>query len=270
MLTLTCRRSVNVEVSDLSFKFNLHTGYDQQSSRAYVRNEARRVRKRLLKIKQLLADGQTPDERVTDATDALMQSVHLTLPEGGSDLGPDEFLHIMNEQIGNADAPATQWADPKRKSASRSLDPLERSASPILIFDLKGAHLDWRNSAPDPTVASRLDVRVKDLTILDQLPSSTWRTFLTEMLPESIYQPIDPDSQMLRIRLDTFKTASGSSEVELRAKLSPLRLHVDQDALDFLKVFFIFNASQEPASEQSKSAETFISESDWASEKRRR
>lgn len=256
----------------LDFRFLLYPGYDWQRSRTFVRGKAKKVRKRLLKIKQLLAEGQTPDDRVAAAADTLMQSVHLTLPESSAALDPDEFLHIMHDQLGDDDDDVLESRSSRPASASasrtRAAGQLERSSKPALTIELKAAQVELRLPISQDSLVSRLIVRAKSVNIHDHMQTSTWRTFLAELLPDNAYQPVDPDAKMLHLQLDMVKSASAGSapEARLKVKLAPLRLHVDQDALDFLKVFFTFDASEkaQEVTDAGHAQEAFIRERLWS------
>jgi len=95
---------------------------------------------------------------------------------------------------------------------------------------------------PDQPLVSRIFVTVKDLEILDFIKTSTWKKFLTDLRSDAKGNVRETDSNMVRIELCSVRPVPGhpSEEARLRAKILPLRLYVDQDALDFLKKFFSF------------------------------
>ena len=50
----------------------------------------------------------------------------------------------------------------------------------------------------------------------------------------------ESESNMVEISLDTLLTEGGEEEVALHSHVLPLKLNMDQDALEFLKRFFAF------------------------------
>jgi len=94
---------------------------------------------------------------------------------------------------------------------------------------------------------SSIDVRVGDLDIYDHVPSSTWRKFVTYMHDAG---PRPHRKPMIHLELQTVKPKLdlAATELVIRVTVSPLRLHVDQDTLDFITRFFEFKDDTGPAS----------------------
>lgn len=225
----------------------LYSGYDWASSREYVRSKASRVRRRLLKIKQLLAQGYAPAETVPDAAEDLMRSVHLPLPADLSGIQADGFLHIVHENVGwEEEASASGNKAPTLRPQSK----LARAAQPALRISIRGARGVYHAyHIPDPVTGrgSRAEVHLAHVDIMDEMPTSTWRTFMTAMAPEDPRVRRDADKAQVVLRVDGFPPTTGGEgdEFEVTAQVAPVRLHVDQDALDFLRVFFGFSAQRE-------------------------
>jgi autophagy-related protein 2 len=91
-----------------------------------------------------------------------------------------------------------------------------------------------------------VDVRVRDFEIFDHVPSSTWRKFVTCLIEPSAREMNKP---MIDLELVTVKpiTELAASELVIRVSVLPLRLHVDQDALDFITRFFEFKDDSVPS-----------------------
>ncbi|PWZ03161.1 hypothetical protein BCV70DRAFT_197398 [Testicularia cyperi] len=287
--------SVRIRISNSDFSLRLHAGYDWPSTQRAVEDEAKRVRRRLQKIKQLLAEGQTPDDSIDAAVSDLFDSVHISLPHNPAEMDPADILRAMDDELGDAASDvastvtsgatsAKAWQtlasvplDQGAKGAAGGstsgggsgagsrgkLSKLQRSAKSVIEFSFRGIAVEFDQlDASEPTnLASRIAVDVRRFEILDNVKTSTWRTFLTEMKDrESAYRR-EEESKMIKIELlnvraetshgsDDPGSAGGSAdEVRVRARLAPLRLHVDQDALDFLKKFFAFQAPGKKAAE---------------------
>lgn len=217
-----------------------------------------------MKLKQLLAKGQVPDERVSDIAGDLMRSVHIKLPESSSDFEADDFMHIMEEQLGSVEIP-TGPALSSRQSSTQSqpkTDALARSTEPAIIINLSDVGCRYAEFAEDADILSQISMSIHKARIMDMLATSTWQDFLSEMLPDNPFQPVDPDSRTLKMRLETHRSSAPGARAEkrLRLRVAPLRLHVDQDALDFLKAFFSFSGGQDADAEGGSTDQTFIRE----------
>lgn len=109
-----------------------------------------------------------------------------------------------------------------------------------MTFELKGICADLVVFPPDSgETQSSVDVRVDDLTIFDHVPTSTWKKFATYMHEAG---EKESGTSMIHLEILTVKPVPelAASEIVLKATVLPLRLHVDQDALDFLCRFFEF------------------------------
>ncbi|KAI7093200.1 hypothetical protein KC352_g39959, partial [Hortaea werneckii] len=114
-------------------------------------------------------------------------------------------------------------------------------------FELKGVCADLLVFPPDESDAiSSMDFRVRDFEIFDNVPTSTWRKFLTRLHDSPATREMA--RPMAHIELANVKTLENyaASEMVIHAVLMPLRLHVDQDALDFIVRFFNFKDEATP------------------------
>ncbi|CBQ70573.1 related to APG2-required for sporulation [Sporisorium reilianum SRZ2] len=261
--------SVRVRVSNFDLSLRLHAGYDWPSTRKAVQREAKLVRKRLQKIKQLLAEGQVPDDSVEAATSSLLDSIHISLPNVPAEMGPDEMMRAVEDELGDhSDAASTADSDGtaswqtlptvrrdrrgsrgEASAASTATDAphskLQRSPRSLIDFNFRGLEVEFDKADPSQAghVVSRIAVNARRFEIIDNIETSTWRTFLTEMQDRNAALRHDAESKMVKVEIVHVRPAPvGESEVRMRAKIAPLRLHVDQDALDFLKKFFTFKA----------------------------
>lgn len=151
---------------------------------------------------------------------------------------------------------ATVRPGSSHKSRRRRLR-LERSKNKKIAFDLAGISVDLVVYPPNTgETQNSLDVRIHDFTIYDHVPSSTWNKFVTCLIEKSKRELVKP---MIRLEVLTVKPVVdlAASELVMRATILPLRLHVDQDALDFITRFFEFKDDSAPSSD-SVSEEPFI------------
>lgn len=263
--------SLRISVRKCDIHIRLFAGYDCQSTRSALEDEARKTRRRLQKIKQILDTGQTPDDSVEEATSRLMDSVHISLPGNVQDIDAAGMLQLMDEELGDQSdtvSSASTWKqfvpghqstfhDRKEKRQKRSK--FARSKHSMIDIELKAIRLDFDAYVKGSPMRSRLAATVRQVRILDNIKTSTWQTFLTSMasqhspLPQYAYDMVKVEVQNFGKREDP--------EVRCKVKINPLRLHVDQDALDFLKKFFAFehpSRRDQPPAERSVRAQPFI------------
>ncbi|KAI8460975.1 hypothetical protein BY996DRAFT_6408983 [Phakopsora pachyrhizi] len=348
---------MEVVVEKLDIKIGLHSGYDLHSTRQTIEDARKSIRKRLRKIRQLLATGNPVEESIEDemVSKTLFKSVHLGLSSSTHGLSNAQILTAIDNELSKQaddddlrdeeektnevknsaeedkridegdelenESTTGSWQSLKSKpilkdrarvgSYQRSSE-LCRSIKPMLELellnvggrfrkffeDLKEGEEDLKvktneernrssssslrvenlNSEPDSlTICCRndkkrdtvkkvlsLELKVLTLTVIDGVPTSTWKKFLTELRPSEggILRP--RGSPMLRIKFDLVPSSSSSSssfdglrnnEALIKVKISPLRLYIDQDALDFIKKFFEFQKNQTNGDEEQEDSE---------------
>ncbi|PWN31650.1 uncharacterized protein FA14DRAFT_162592 [Meira miltonrushii] len=249
--------SLRFTVQDFDLVVRLFAGYDLVSTRTALEEEAKRVRRRLQKIQQMLDQGQVPDDSVEEAAASLFDSVHLPLPHGKAavEMEAGELMKIVDDELDDGSesaSSASTWKQfvPGRLSSSGSSTPtkrkrskMARSKDSLIDIELKGIRLDHQEFRTKGDLSSRTDVQILKVRILDNVPTSTWQTFLTSLAANTrdVRSSSNPKDMVRFEILNVLPTIEGdATEVRCKARISPLRLHVDQDALDFLKKFFTF------------------------------
>ncbi|KAL1694660.1 hypothetical protein GGG16DRAFT_46816 [Schizophyllum commune] len=253
--------TLRVRIREGDITLFLYDGYDWARTRKTIEQEVKEMRKRLAKIRQLVANGQTQETDSDDVSAVLFNSVHIGLDEDFDALEPGALIAAIDEELREDPETASQssWQSlrapgpsgkPKQKSVRVHGKRLTRAKGPSIEFRLQGVHADVDQFRPGEDMVSRTFATVRDLEILDHIKTSTWKKFLTELRSDARGNVRETDSNMVRIELRMVQPVKGNSaeEARLRAKILPLRLHVDQDALDFLKHFFSFNDSDAPES----------------------
>ncbi|KIJ69300.1 hypothetical protein HYDPIDRAFT_145192 [Hydnomerulius pinastri MD-312] len=252
----TCLR-VRIHNSDIVLF--LHDGFDWPRTRKIIEKEVKEMRKKLARIRQLVATGQTqePIEEETSAT--LFNSFHIGLEQDLDDMDPGALLAAIDDELDETAETGTQssWQSlhPASPGRTRILSArvhgrrLTRSKGPAIEIRLSGLNAEVDNYRPGETLVSRTLILVKDLEILDHIKTSTWKKFLTDMRSDSRGNVRETDSNMARVELLSVRPSPShpAEEARLRAKVLPLRLYVDQDALDFFKKFFAFKDPDSPA-----------------------
>ncbi|OBZ75363.1 Autophagy-related protein 2 [Grifola frondosa] len=270
--------TVQVRLYGFAVTLFLYDGYDWARTRRIIEEEAKDMRRKLAKIRQLVASGQTPDPSVEETNALLFNSVYIGLEHNVDELEPGALIAAIDEELNEEVETSTQssWqslapqptSPPGRTSSGRSRPRrrrLHRSKGPSIEFRLLGVDAEVDTYVPDAALVSRTLATVKDVEILDHIKSSTWKKFLTALRSDSRGNVRESDSNMVRVELRSVRPVPGhpSEEARLRAKLLPLRLHVDQDALDFLKKFFSFkDPDSAPASASEPADEIFFQQAE--------
>jgi autophagy-related protein 2 len=249
---------LKVRVRNVHVIWNLFDGYDWQSTRDVISEavkdiETRAAARRPRSSNRLSPGAEDEDESVIG--DFLFNSIYIGIP---ANRDPRELANEINRDIDDLTSDTGSYATtttittaPSRHQPSRPRQKklkLTRSKQHKMTFELKGISADMLVFPPGSgEVQSSIDVRVKDLEIFDHIPTSTWKKFATYMRDAG---EREADTSMVHIELLNVKPVADltASEMILKLTVLPLRLHVDQDALDFMSRFFEFKDESAPLS----------------------
>lgn len=193
------------------------------------------MRKRLEKIRQLLATGQTPDDSIEQTSAVLFNSVHLGLPSDGDEWDTGALIAAIDQELDDELETATQssWQSFAPRAESSQLKPRARSKRPKKLtrankasveICLEGLRADMDNFRDDEPLASRVFATVRDLEILDHMKTSTWKKFLTPMRSDSRGNVRETDSSMVRFELRSVKPVAGLRDEEARLRVRVITL----------------------------------------------
>ncbi|KAF9227681.1 hypothetical protein BS17DRAFT_774146 [Gyrodon lividus] len=237
----------------------LHDGFDWPRTRKIIEKEVKEMRKKLARIRQLVATGQTQEPIDEETSAMLFNSFHIGLEQDLDNMDPDALIAAIDDELDEVAETGTQssWQSLHPASPGRPRIPstrvhgkqLTRSKGPSIEIRLSGLNIEIENYRPGETLVSRTLILVRDLEILDHIKTSTWKKFLTDLRSDSRGNVRETDSNMARIELLSVSPSPShpAEEARLRAKILPLRLYVDQDALDFFKKFFGFKDPDSPS-----------------------
>jgi autophagy-related protein 2 len=246
---------LRIKLSTGTFIWNLFDGYDwiktQKTIAQAVEEVQIRAAKRRLNRQKLPAEE---DDGESEIGDFLFQSIWIAVPPNRDEQDlrrqinreMDDLTSETSTVTTTAESRTTNRPVPKRNK-SRALK-LDRSKRRKVSFEIHELKVDVTVLPPGRTeTQSSIDVRVGDLDIYDHVPSSTWRKFVTYMHDAG---PRPYRKPMIHLELQTVKPKLDLAAIELviRVTVSPLRLHVDQDTLDFITRFFEFKDDTRPAS----------------------
>lgn len=230
-------------MKDCEVRVHLHDGYDYMATQKAFEEEHKAFRRKLLKIRQLIATGQKPDETLEDATHALIfNSVHVGVNDRG-DMEDTEWLAAIDRELDDDvvddNATVTSWqslgrsqggtspARPvamPRPSSSKSYrvrgKKLTRSRHSRIEICLYNVEAEFDKLHPNEAeLVSRALVKVENFEILDHLKTSTWKKFLTEMKSDARGNVRETGSHMAKVELRMVKPTSGFQNEEARLKV---------------------------------------------------
>jgi autophagy-related protein 2 len=244
------RSPLRVRIRDMHIIWNLFDGYDWQRTRDTISKAVKDVETKATE-RRARASRMSPtaeDEEESVIGDFLFNSIYIGIP---ANKDPRELHREINRDIDDltsetgshattTTATGTTSGQGRPTSSREKKLRLHRSKHHKMTFELRGVCADLVVFPPNSEeTQSSVDVRVKDLEIYDHVPTSTWKKFATYMHEAG---ERESGTSMVHIELLNVKPVPelAASEIVLKATVLPLRLHVDQDALDFMSRFFEF------------------------------
>ncbi|KAI9806429.1 MAG: autophagy- protein 2 [Piccolia ochrophora] len=244
------RSPFRVRVRDVHIIWNLYDGYDWQSTRDTVSKAVRSLEEKAVERRGRSEQRNSlnnDDEQESVIGDFLFNSIYIGIPANRDprDLS-GQISRDVDELASESEsyAPSTLPTSPGRElrpcRPRRSKLRLHRSKHHKMAIELKGLSVDVVVFRPGMgETESSIDVRLRDVEIFDHVPTSTWKKFVTYMQDAG---ERESGSDMVHLEILTVRPIPdlAASEFVVKASILPLRLHVDQDALDFLTRFFEF------------------------------
>jgi len=219
----------SLRVHDCDVTLFLYDGYDWAKTRKTIENGVKEMRRRLAKIKQLIATGQTQDPSIEETSALLFNSVYVGLEQDVDGLDSGALIAAIDEEL-NDDFDTTSqssWQSLKPPSGEKARTHstrihgkrLTRSRSPSMEFRFSGMEAEVDHYRPGETFLSRTFATVKDVEILDHIKTSTWQKFLTELRTDSRGNVRETDSNMVRVELQHVRPVPGHSSEEARLRV---------------------------------------------------
>jgi autophagy-related protein 2 len=230
-------------------KVYIYDGYDWKTTRKTIKGAAKRVETKLKKRKDKVTNyGEQLDENIEEN---VFNSIYLTMP---SDQHVEDFTRSINEKVQNdkpLDGTSKRLETSPEVSKNYKNLKLRRSNYHKILFDVRSVEVDVsifssRDPRYEPTddnleteLLNMVEVRLNTICIYDNLPSSTWNKFLSYM---NILGEREIGTSMLKLSITNVRPDPHIVSCEARVEVSvlPLRLHIDQDTLEFLTRFFDF------------------------------
>jgi autophagy-related protein 2 len=258
--TVIQRSPLKVKVRDVHVIWHLFDGYDWQATRDSISKAVQDIEVKAAARKPRSSSSRLSprpeEEDESEIGDFLFNSIYIGIP---ANRDPRELSAAINRDIDDMTSETGSYATTTTVTASPTRRPsgpkirqkklrLQRGKHHKMAFELKGISADFITFPPGSgEVENSVDVRVKDLEIIDQLPTSTWKKFATYMQDAG---EREVNTNMVHIEILNVKPVAdlAASEIVLKLSVLPLRLHVDQDAIDFMTRFFEFKDDRMPPS----------------------
>lgn len=220
----------SIRVHDCDVAIFLYDGYDWARTRKTIEEEVKEMRRRLTKIRQLVANGHTQDPSVEETSTLLFNSVYIGLEQGVDEFEPGALIAAIDEELNDEVENQSQssWQSlrppstgkPRVQSTRIHGKRLTRASGPSIEFRLTGLDAEVDQYRPGGSFVSRTFATVKDLEILDHIKTSTWQKFLTELRSDSRGNIRETDSNMVRVELLTVHPVPNhpSDEARLRVR----------------------------------------------------
>ncbi|KAK4944916.1 autophagy-related protein 2 [Elasticomyces elasticus] len=252
------RSPIKVRVRDVHIIWNLFDGYDWQATRDKISQTVKDIEAKALarrpRSSSRATGGEEEDESVIG--DFLFNSIYIGVP---ANRDPRELTNAINHDIDDMVSETGSYATRTTVTAAtthRHSGPiprqkrlkLNRSKHHKMAFELEGVSADFLAfPSGSGEVESSIDIRVKKVEVFDHIPTSTWKKFATYMQDAGEREVC---TNMVHIEILNVKPVAelAASEMVVKITVLPLRLHVDQDALDFMSRFFEFKDDSATAS----------------------
>lgn len=250
------RSPLKVSVRDVHVIWNLFDGYDWIHTRNVINKAVHDLENKAFDRKAGIANGQILVDELGDEDkidDFLFNSIYIGIP---ANRDPQELARAINEGLADnmteTESVATTAVTATSNRTVRKGYPksqrlkLRRSRHHKITFELRGVNVDMIAFPPGAgETQSSIDVRVENLDVFDHIHTSTWKKFATYDQDQG---EREMGTSMVHLELLNVQPIAElkASEIVLRVTVLPLRLHVDQDALDFITRFFEFKDDSVP------------------------
>ncbi|ABN66339.2 predicted protein [Scheffersomyces stipitis CBS 6054] len=244
-------------------KIYLYDGYDWKDTRKAVRGAVKRVeaqamKERLKKLKKQ-TDKDDYDEEDEFIEETLFSSIHVGIPRDATDAN---LTDRINKRV-QSSLQETDMTPEEAQKAQINVElgknyknlKLRRSRVHKIMADFTNIEVNvsvysTRDPRKDPTdenlpyeLLNDVEVRLGTADVYDNVATSTWNKLLTYMNTSG---EGEIGKSMLKLAITNVRPSPKlvSSEAIMKVQVLPVRLHIDQDTLDFLMRFLEFKDSR--------------------------
>lgn len=236
-------------------KIYLYDGYDWKETRKSIKAAVKRVETKATKRKQEPPEARLDDSDASPIEESLFDSIYLTVPAGSE---MEQFTDSINKMVQNNrfDNNTTNKAQAnsghgknyknlklKRSMSHKVLIDLRSIEVSLTVFTSRDPRTEYTEEGAKSEITNAIDLRLDTITVYDNIPTSTWNKFLSYM---NIMGEREIGTSMLKasiVNVRPYPTIV-STEAIVKVSILPIRLHIDQDTLEFMSRFFEFNDSR--------------------------
>ncbi|ODV91986.1 hypothetical protein CANCADRAFT_30264 [Tortispora caseinolytica NRRL Y-17796] len=258
---------IRVNIHDLNLVWNLHDGYDWKATRRSIEKAVREAHMRKMRRRRSREYKQHSNSEIGSTTDSgvddidsvadgqpLFNSIYISFPadHDASEINKkltrditgynyDNVSRLSSQSVGTSFNSGVQRDTTTSPLIKQSKLNLKRSRVHKVKIELRGVNVNGSIfEKPDKDMAvCKFELKVRDFEVYDNVATSTWLKLVTYMRSAG---PRDPQQPMMSIHVSIVQPDLDLSAFDLmiKANILPLRLHVDQDTLEFLARFFQF------------------------------
>lgn len=214
---------LTLRVKDVHFIWNLYDGYDWPRTREKLGQKLEEVQQRAQERRERRHGDD--DDGFSIEEDLLFGSVYIALPVNNT---PEENRRQINNAMRGGDDTASETSYATTTASRATAHPrskrlrLERGRHHKITFELKGISADVVVFPPGyGETQNSVDARVEKLEVIDHVPSSTWRKFVTYDL-DAGERPLG--SPMIRLEMLNVRPVPSLAASELVVRVS-LTIH---------------------------------------------
>ena len=207
----------------------LFDGYDWKYTRKFIAKTVEKLDKELSELEE-----NSLKSNVIQSEANIFDSIYISANQNNvTDLRKNLDGEIQGVQNSFSDVSKVNLRPSKHYKALLQLSKLQ-----VNLKNYRVDEPDESESDNSTDVLNRCVVSVYEFEIIDNVPTSTWNKFVTLLK----HEPWPHNSPMFLLNLEFFRPIDFLQAVELvmQLKIAPLRLHVDQDTLEFLIRFLGF------------------------------
>lgn len=218
--------SSTLTMKNMHLIWNLHDGYDWESTRTGISKAVREVEEKSEeKRNRRRAAIVDDDEDESVIGDFLFNSIYIGIPVNQEPRSLSR--HINGELHDDISETASRASTATKRLSHQTFRPqrqrlrLERSKRHKLTFELRGVSVKTYTFPAGGETASSTDVRIVDLEIFDHVPTSTWKKFATYMVDAG---PREDGKPMVHLEICDVKPVPelAASELVIRVRLFSL------------------------------------------------
>jgi autophagy-related protein 2 len=257
---------LQVRVRKVHVIWHLYDGFDWRHTQDVMNQQVQDLKARAYDRANRRRPAESDDEEEESVVnDCLFNSIYINIPANAD---PEGLSAAINAAVrGRANdletvdgtsvaATSTRTVGVRKRARSGSLK-LRRSKRHRMSIELTGLDVDlFTFPASTSETQTYVDVNVEDFHVFDAIPTSSWRTFASYDQDNGA-RPIE--RKLLHLEVFVVRPVKGLTATELVIFLDalPIRVHADQDAVDFMARFFEFKDNSVPI-HQSTSDMPFI------------